>query len=695
MSINTTTDPVPFSTVRTKLVLLASFMLINVDITAEDGVLTPLQDGIPYSEERIKCSNFEPIRQPLFGDLHVHTKYSFDSYLSGQRNNPDQAYRYAKGESITLPDANNEPTVTAKIGRPLDFTSITDHAEFLGQINVCTENSWSAGYWWPHCTMTRASNLWVQLLSASWWTNLGGQGTDRTERSFACTLGDCDQGQLDFWQDIQLQAEHHYDRSSNCKFTTFVGYEYTDAPDQKNMHRNVIFRNANVTKLPVSVYETGRGNFPELWRRLREECIDQDQGCDVMAIPHNPNLSAGLMFRDPETDEERDNRLFFEPVVELIQHKGASECRFDRLRGLGVGTEDELCDFEQVLSDNLHMLSSVNGVVRSDRAEEVAIESFGRRNMMRNVLKDGLLIEQQTGTNPFTMGFIGSTDTHSATPGGAEEKNYVGHLGRRDSEYRNVQDHFFSNPGGHVVVWAEENSRDAIFNAIRRKETYATSGTRPILRFFGGANLDPGLCDSPTMIEDAYAQGVPMGGELSSTHGQPKFLVRVQKDPGTAQHPGTDLQRVQIIKGWVDSKGTTHEKVYDVAGDPDNGAGVNPLSCKPQGLGHSQLCTVWQDPQFDVRQNAFYYARAAENPTCRWSTHQCQAAGVNPFDKSCPAQASAANERSIALGATGYVYSKCCLDPATQPFYSPTIQERAWSSPIWYKPSPLTLGDAQ
>ncbi|MCS5594585.1 MAG: DUF3604 domain-containing protein [Porticoccaceae bacterium] len=673
---------------------LLSFSYLNVPLallllSCELGLANdkaPSNNLLPsttYTEQRDNCSNFEPTKQPLFGDLHVHTKYSFDSYLSGQRNDPNIAYQYAKGEPIILPGANNQQTVVAKIQRPLDFTAVTDHAEFLGQISVCTQNSRSLAYWWPHCVMTRASNLWVQLLSASWWTNLGGQQAGPTERSFACTLGDCDKGQLSFWKDIQTQAERHYDRTSNCNFTTFIGYEYTDAPEQKNMHRNVIFRNANVTKLPISVYESGRGNFPALWSQLREQCIESGLGCDVMSIPHNPNLSAGLMFRDPLNDTELENRIFFEPLVEITQHKGSSECRFDRLRGLGVGTEDELCDFEQVVADNLHMLGTVNGKIRSKKGEAVAIENFGRRNMLRNVLKDGLAIEQKTGTNPFVMGFIGSTDTHSATLGGAEENNYVGHLSRRDSEYRNVQNHFFANPGGHTVVWAEENSRDSIFNALRRKETYATSGTRPIVRFFGGAEIDQNLCHSLTMIQDAYRKGVPMGGEISLSDGQPRFFVSAQKDSGTEGSPGNDLQRLQMIKGWVDDSGNTHEKVYDIAGDPNNGASVSHQSCATQGIGYTQLCTVWKDPHFDIQENVFYYARVIENPSCRWSTLQCQAGGVNPFDKSCPTQAAAATQLSIDQGASGDVYGKCCINAAAEPFYSPTIQERAWTSPIW------------
>ncbi len=637
------------------------------------------------TEEREDCARYEPLRRPLYGDLHVHTLYSFDSYISSQRNDPDAAYRYAKGETIVLPDEDGEQTIEARIQRPLDFTGLTDHAEYLGPISVCTEDAWRLGYWWPHCSMTRADGLWTQLLAATWWISLSVTAADGGSHTFACTLSDCEEAGADVWSRIQQAAEAHYDRTSACEFTTFVGYEYTDAPEGNNLHRNVIFRNENVTSMPISTYETGAYNFPELWKQLREQCTEAGTGCDVLAIPHNPNLSGGLMFRDPETPEEAADRLAFEPLVELVQHKAASECRFDRVAGRGVGTEDELCDFEQVVADNLSMLGSVHGEVRTEDAAPVPIDEFARRNMVRNALKDGLALGRETGTNPFRMGFIGSTDTHSAAPGQAEEDNYVGHLGRRDAGYRNVQDHFFSNPGGHAVVWAEENSRDAIFAGMRRKETYATSGTRPTVRFFGGADLHPELCTSDQRVADAYAQGVPMGGTIEGpTATAPRFLVSALKDAGIAGHPGTDLQRAQIIKGWVDADGDTHERVYDVAGDANNGATVDRDTCTPQGAGAQELCTVWQDPDFDATADAFYYLRVLENPTCRWSTLQCQAAGVDPFAEDCASQAAAATEAAHDRGAQGDVYGKCCLDPDAEPFYTPLIQERAWTSPIWY-----------
>ena len=644
------------------------------------------------TEEREPCANHDPLRRPLYGDLHVHTVYSFDSLTSLQRNDPWDAYRYAKGEPIVLSDADGNRIVEARLRRPLDFTSVTDHSEYLGEIELCTADPWSLAYWSPLCLMSRSSYFYVHLIAARQWVGYGvtGEGGER-ERAYICSLaeGGCDAAHVRAWTNLQRAAEEHYDRSAECRFTTFVGYEYTDAPGWKNLHRNVIFRNEHVTNRAISTYDTGPRNYPELWRLLRKECLDAGTGCDVMSIPHNPNLSGGLMFPDPASPEEAQLRLDLEPVVELVQHKASSECRFDRLAGRGVATEDELCTFEQNKTDSLLSLAVLFGEVQSEEGGPVAIDDFGRRNMLRNVLKDGLALGQETGTNPFRMGFIGSTDTHSATPGATMETPFEGHLGRRDAGYRNVQDHFQDNPGGHAVVWAEENSRDAIFAAIRRKETYATSGTRPTVRFFGGWGYPGSLCGSAEAVAQGYAGGVPMGGDLPPAPdgaSAPRFLVSALKDPGTASHPGTDLQRVQVVKGWVDAAGATHERVYEVAGTPDNGASVDPLTCAPTGAGHDALCQVWQDPEFDARQAAFYYVRVLENPTCRWSTHQCQAAGVNPFADDCEAQAAVANEAALEAGARGEVWRNCCLDASEEPFYSPAIQERAWTSPIWYTP---------
>jgi len=663
--------------------LVCALLAAQVSGATIEGSNAPFE----RTEGRPPCDHYHPLRQPWFGDLHVHTSYSFDSYTSGQRNDPWDAYRYAKGEPISLPDDQGGMDVEARIDRPLDFTSVTDHAEFLGEMQICTEDAWSGGHWMPLCLLTRADTFILQLYAASQWVNLGvADESNQKSRSWVCSMpgGSCEEGEAIFWQRLQEAAEEHYDRSSECTFTTFVGYEYTDAPNFANLHRNVIFRNDRVSERPINTYDTGTRNVPELWRRLRSDCIERGDGCDVLAIPHNPNLSRGFMFPDPGSPEEAADRLFFEPVAELVQHKAASECRFDRLAGRGVGTEDELCTFEQNKTDNLSSLGVLYGEVQTDTGQPVSTDDFGRRNMMRNVLADGLALERRDGTNPFKLGFIGSTDTHSATPGGSMEYDYKGHLGRRDTGHRNVQDHFEDNPGGLAVVWAEENSRDALFSAIRRRETYATSGTRPVVRFFGGYELGDDLCEAPDAVERAYAGGVPMGGELppAPEGAAPRFFVQALKDPGVPGHPGTALERVQIVKGWLDAEGQPQEQVIDVAGEVNPDGGVDG-ACNPLGTGAARLCAVWQDPAHDPGQPAFYYARLLEDPTCRWSTLQCQAAGVDPFADDCVEQAEVATAAAVESGARGDVWGKCCLAEEEEPFYSPLVRERAWTSPIW------------
>ena len=643
--------------------------------------------SLSAQSSEMPCAVSSNTKLPFFGDLHIHTRYSFDSYLSNQKNDPDGAYEYAKGQVITLPNAYGDQTVSAQIDRPIDFAAVTDHGQFLGEVALC-DSDWSQAAWWaPVCLMSRAQNLWIQLYAASLWTVSGGMEGKAPERGMVCTLGDCEAAASSIWGDIQAAADRHYDRSEDCSFTTFVGYEYTQGQEMANLHRNVIFRNETVTARPISVFET-ESSVPELWRQLRTQCLDADGQCDVMAIPHNPNLGGGLMFPDPASEQEAIDRLEIEPLVELVQHKGASECRFDRLAGVGIDTEDELCAFEQIPSDNLAMLGSVNGKMWSDRGLPVDVTQFHRRNMMRNVLKDGLALEQASGVNPFKQGFIGSTDTHTATSGGAMEKNYVGHLGSRDATFRNLQDHFVSNPGGLAVVWAEENRRDAIFEAMRSRETYATSGTRPIVRFFAG-DYEADLCDDPQALEKAYASGVPMGGVLIRTpdDSAPRFFISAQRDHGTELHPANPLERIQIIKGWVHADGTTSERVVDVLGSETEGLGVDMNSCAATAAGHASLCSVWEDPDYTEGEAAFYYARILETPSCRWSTLQCQAAGVNPLSNSCGAQADAANRLANDNGDSGDIYGVCCTNPERDPFYSPTIRERAWTSPIWLSKS--------
>ena len=300
---------------------------------------------------------------------------------------------------------------------------------------------------------------------------------------------------------------------------------------------------------------------------------------------------------------------------------------------------------------------------------------------MRNVLREGLVQEQLLGVNPFQLGMIGSTDDHNSTPGAVEEEDFgtTGHIGNRDRNPTTILARVTpagieGNPGGLAVLWAEENSRDALFAAMRRREVYGTSGTRPILRFFGGK--EQGLrCGGADFVERAYAGGVPMGGEIGAVRGNasPRFAVLALRDPGTPSAPGNQLQRAQIVKGWVDASGVSHEKVFDVAGDAASGASVDTATCTPQGSGFDSLCAVWEDPEFDREQRAFYYARVLENPSCRWSTYVCNDLAIDCAGGSVPPE-----------------YAECCNAAVPK-----TIQERAWSSPIWYRPEGLARQKSQ
>ena len=640
---------------RVTTVVLLSLVAANAH-----GVPGPWQ----RTEARQPCASFEKFRQPYFGDTHVHTAYSSDAVFAGTRENPRGAYRFAMGDPIGLPpyDAQGRPTRTAQLRRPLDFTAVTDHAEQFGEIQICLAPG-LPGYDSTDCVAARDQlaaplpalpNL---LPPPTVIAFLLGYGVLNPPQRFSWCgpdAVDCLAEASLVWQDTQAAAEEFYDRTAACTFTTFVAYEWSGQPGGNNLHRNVVFRNAVVPALPTSYMEQPT---PEgLWTTLQSQCIARLPGCDVLAIPHNPNASGGLMFAPVATAADAAFRASMEPLVEMNQHKGDSECRS------GVQSTDEICGFEKL--NRLQLFSPISD----------PNQTFPPLNYVRNVLKEGLVEEQQLGVNPFKLGLIGSTDTHNATPGATEEQDFgaYGHLGLRDHANpafmlaRVTPAGIEATPGGLAVVWAEENSRDALFAAMRRREVYGTSGTRPILRFFAGRESKL-RCRDPDFVATAYDDGVPMGGDIGPVRGRrsPRFGVLAFRDPGTATASGTPLQRVQIVKGWVDAGGQSHEKVFEVAGDPDNGATVDVATCTPSGTGFDSLCAVWTDPEFDASERAFYYARVLENPTCRWSTYLCHAQGI---DCSYPT--------AVPSG-----YGECC-----NPDVAKTIQERAWSSPIWYRP---------
>ncbi len=620
------------------------------------------------TETRQPCTSFDPFRTPYFGDLHIHTHFSADAYIFGTRVGPPDAYAFARGAPITLADDNEAQTRSTQLERPLDFAGVTDHSEFFGEVLTC-DTPGTVVYNDPMCQLLRRSESPdQQQLPTILWQFPAGIPTPM-HHAFCNEPGvDCAAASVSVWQQMQAAAEGAYDRTAACAFTSFIGYEYTASPFGAHLHRNVIFRNDRVPPTVSSYIETYAGGIPQgFWSAIENTCLNAGIGCDAVIIPHNPNLSGGQQWMDPADKTEALRRQTLEPLAEMHQIKGNSECRFDRLAGAGAGTADELCTFEQRPNAQ-----------EGPAGNPVPIDQYPQRNLVRNALKDGLALEERLGANPFRLGFIGSTDNHDGAAGSVAEGGWAGGQGNNDSSpARQVGGNMRNNPGGLAVAWAEENSRDAIFSALRRRETYSTSGTRPVVRFFAG-DLGRVACGSPTLVHDAYTAGVPMGGEIGPVRASqsPSFVVWAAKDLGTVNAPGTDLQRVQIVKGWVDGSGATHEQVFDVAGDPNNGADVDPATCAPRGQGARELCAVWRDPAFNREERAFYYARVLENPTCRWSTRVCKAAGVDPFAPDCTTQAASA----------GSDFADCCLGPGNDAFLDPVIQERAWTSPIWYQP---------
>ena len=603
----------------------------------------------PYAitEEREPCASYEPLRRPLFGDLHAHTARSQDASTQDTRTSPRDAYRFARGEALGIQpfDDAGQALRRVQLDRPLDFAAVTDHAEQLGEVHICNTPS-AEGHDSLPCRIYRS------FPRVAFFLFNGRYSVFQSRWGFCGENGEiCLAAAGVVWKEHQTAAEEAYDRSSACRFTSFVAYEWTAAPETgAHLHRNVIFRNERVPEIPLSVMETSEMAI-HLWRGLDEQCRDGQPGCQAITIPHNSNWGRGTTFTSARvpgaeiTAEEAPLRARYDRLVEIMQHKGESEC------ALYPGVTDEGCGFEKT-------------------PDVMAFGDVPLRpiDFSRDALKRGLALEGSLGTNPLAFGQIGSTDTHLGTPGLVKERGHPGHggAGKPGNEVFDepgLPDGATLNPGGLAVVWAEENARDSIFAAMDRRETYATSGTRPSLRFFGGWDYPTDACDRESIASLGYAQGVPMGGVLPARppdSAGPAFLLAASRDP----HPnGSDLERIEIVKGWVED-GEQKEQVLTAAGGP-NGSSVDPATCQQRGSGAGSLCSVWRDPDFDPAEPAVYYARLRENPSCRWTQWACIDAGV-----------SCAEPSTIPEG-----FEICCTGEL-----EPTIQERAWSSPIWYRP---------
>lgn len=570
-----------------------------------------------------------PLNNAYFGDLHVHTKVSIDSFLRSNMLKPEDAYRFAKGAEVTVAGGER-----VKLSRPLDFVALTDHSESFPLYDMCTEGTGAASRT-DFCQKMKKGDPSLGVL----FSGEGGAG------SCLGTEAECAAAARRVWDDIRHLADA---QNQPGVFTAFIGYEYsgslpTGGVARGHLHRNVIYRNSEVPDHAESAVQARRN--VELWKWLDQAC---KAPCEAIAIPHNSNLSWGMSFaletqdHTPYAKEDWARRARYERLVEIFQIKGNSEC------GVGFGTTDEECGF--------------NAMPYKPCAPGAADRCYGEGSWVRDALKNGLKLEKTLGFNPFKLGFVASTDTHNAIPGATEESSYVGSIGLGDgSPAKRLANQIYRNPGGLAGIWAPQNTRDALFDAMKRRETFGTSGPRIRVRLFGGWAFPPDLDARPDYVAAGYRLGVPMGGDLSPAKpGQaPRFLAWAAADALSAK-----LQRIQIVKGWVEGD-ETKEAIYDVVCSdgltpdakthrcPSNGASVDLKDCSySKDKGAAELKTTWRDPDFDPQRAAFYYVRVFENPTCRWSAYD-----------------------AIRLGRP------------VPPIPAPVQQERAWSSPIWYRPS--------
>ncbi len=619
---------------------------------------------VRYTEERQPCADRNPLRNAYFGDLHVHTSYSYDARPLGVTTVPSDAYRYARGEEILLPpyEQGGEPVTVRKLGPALDFAAVTDHAEFFGELALCADAS-SAAYASRSCDAIRKGGPTAILVLVR------GLSRDVPTRS-ADICGDdgarCVEASRAYWERTREMAEAAYDRSSSCSFTTFVAYEHSASRDNNSYHRNLIFRNDKVPELPISTFEAPTDR--ELFDLLGVECLEGLAGCDVLSIPHSSNLSSGTLFTSavdgPDSGQGSTvaarQRNVLEPIVEIFQHKGSAEC-FNGLPGI-LGGPDELCDMEELRRYYRGLPAEDNpppfcGEGETGMGASLNAGCVSRNDFYRSTLLTGLQIGRNLGANPYKFGVIGSTDTHLSISGDVQEKGWRGHtVSETDLAERLTPSpvhpiRLYTNPGGLAGVWAVENSRDALFEALKRREVFGTTGPRIQPRFFGGWGYSEDACKHAA--ETGYAQGVPMGGDLPAgpAGSSPRFLVAAGRDLESSP-----LLRLQVIKGWVDGNDQAHYKVFDVAGDSESSGAIDPETGVWSGPGHDSLCAVFEDPEFDPGQPSYYYMRAVEAPSLRWSWQQCLEL---PADRR-PAQ---------------------CENSAPK-----VIRELAWASPIWYLP---------
>jgi hypothetical protein len=587
--------------------------------------------------------------RPFFGDTHLHTGFSMDAGAFGCRLNPRDAYRFARGEQIIA--SSGQP---AKLSRPLDFLVVSDHSDnmgffpdlFAGKSEILSQPM--GRKWYDMIQSGKGAEAALDIIA-----NFS-QGTFPKELMYMPGT----RAYRGAWQETVDAAEHYNDPG---RFTAFIGYEWTSLDKGNNLHRNVIFRD-NADKAmqvePFTCYPPlGSTNPIELWKWM--DGYEKKTGGSVLAIAHNGNLSNGTMFPITEAFGKAIDREYVEARAQWERLYEATQMKGDGEAHPFLSPNDEFADYEIWDKGNLD----------GSEAKKKEMLEF---EYTRSALKNGLKLEAKLGTNPYKFGLVGSSDAHTGIAS-FEEDNFFGKTTPQEPSAHRMAATFMDNKktgvkimdwevvsSGYAAVWAQENTRASIFDAMYRKETYATTGSRMIVRFFGGWDFEAADANSREPAVIGYRKGVPMGGDLFEAPAgkSPSFLVGAMKDPLSG-----NLDRIQVIKGWLDDKGEVHETVYDVAwsGDrkpgadgklPSVGSTVDIESATwTNTIGAPELITVWKDPEFDAGQRAFYYVRVIEIPTPRWTAYDAKKFGVKPL-------------------------------PGTRM----TIVERAYTSPIWFNP---------
>ncbi|MFK5922656.1 MAG: DUF3604 domain-containing protein [Verrucomicrobiota bacterium] len=580
-----------------------------------------------------------------FGDTHLHTDLSMDAGTFGNRLGLDEAYRFCRGEQVTASGGYQ-----AKLARPLDFVVVADHSDGMGFFSLFAEGD-------PKVMNKEEGRRWNRAIKNG--------GKDAVNASLEIiTL--FSQGKFPWptndpvmmkpvWQSV-IDASEKYNEPG--KFTALIGYEWTSLVKGNNLHRNVIYRDNGDKASMTLPYTLADSSDPEkLWQAMA--AYEEKTGGQVLAIAHNGNLSNGMMFDvetqagGPITKDYAERRQRWEPLYESTQIKGDGEAH-----GL-LSPDDEFADYETWDLGNLDMSEA--------KTDAMLVGEYARSG-----LKRGLEFEEKLGVNPYKFGQVGSTDSHTSLPA-VEEDNFFGkHSGVEPDKHRAEHVVIGGENGkimgyqmaasGFAAVWAKENTRASLWDAMKRKETYATTGSRMVVRFFGGWDFNEEDTETRMPAEAGYSKGVPMGGDLSAApEGKsPTFLVAAMKDAMSG-----NLDRIQIIKGWVGKDGKAEERVYDVAVSDDRKIGEDGRCKKAVGntvnvkkatwrntIGDPELIAVWKDPHFDAKQRAFYYVRVIEIPTPRWTAYEAKRFGIKMPKK-----------------------------------VKMTTQERAYTAPIWYSPS--------